>query len=158
MMLGDFINTIDNLGYGALIAILLDTALIICIGAVNGKKQFSLWSYIIALLLLIPLTFQMSRLVGACNISPASSVINDIITSTAPVLKKYVCSATREDVGWFIFRRILWTTLFIAAAACLIAATMQPFASNGRRHSSARYERTSSRRGSEHKPFRTRRK
>lgn len=157
-MIGDFINTIDNLGYGALIAFVLDASLIVCIGLACGKKHFTIWSYFVAGLLLVPLTFQMSRLVGACNISLASSVINDIITSTAPVLNKYVCSATREDIGWFIIRRILWTTLFIAAAACLIAATMRPFASNGRRHSSARYERTSSRRGSEHRPFRTRRK
>ena len=157
-MIGDFINTIDNLGYGALIAILLDTALIICIGAVNGKKQFSLWSYIIALLLLIPLTFQMSRLVGACNISLASSVINDIITSTAPVLNKYVCSATREDIGWFIIRRILWSALFMVTTAGLVIATMQSGASSGRRHYPTRHERTSSRRGSEHRPFRTRRK
>ena len=157
-MIGDFINTIDNLGYGALIAFVLDASLIVCIGLTCGKKHFTIWSYFVAGLLLVPLTFQMSRLVGACNISLASSVINDIITSTAPVLNKYVCSATREDIGWFIIRRILWSALFMVTTAGLVIATMQSGASSGRRHYLTRYERTSSRRGSEHRPFRTRRK
>ena len=155
MMIGDFLNTIDNLGYGFMLAIFIDLALMICIGIVYHRKQFSVWSYVIAALLLIPLSFHMSLLIGACFISPTTAVINDIITNTAPILSKYVCSATREDIGWFIFRRIAWSTLFITGAACLIVYTMKSDTRRRLGYASARGERISSRRSSEHRTCRS---
>lgn len=123
--MGEFIDTMANIEYGLLIAIVLDALLLVVIASVNNRKQLSVLSYIIAVALLVPLTFQMSRLIGACDISSASSTINNLVGIVSPTLSKYVASATSEEIGWFIFRRVMWSVLFIVVAGLGICKTMK---------------------------------
>ncbi len=122
--MGILIDTLANLEYGLLIAIVIDVTLLFGIASANSKSKFSVLSYIIALVLLVPLTFQMSRLIGACQVSDATTAINDIVGTVSPTLEKYIASATDQDMGWFIFRRVLWSVLFVAAGGSAIFFTM----------------------------------
>lgn len=124
LFIGDMIDTMENIEYGILIAIVIDVLLLLIIASINTKNKLSVLSYIIAGVLLVPLTFQMSRLIGACNISSTTSAINDIVGIVSPTLGKYVSSATKSDIGWFIFRRVMWSVLFIGIAGFCIYATM----------------------------------
>lgn len=125
-MIGGLIDTMANIEYGLLIAIVIDALLLVVIASMNSRKQLGVLSYIIAAVLLVPLTFQMSRLIGACNISSAASTLNDIVGAFSPTLGKYVNSVTSRDIGWFIFRRVLWSLLFVGLGGFGIYVTMVP--------------------------------
>lgn len=122
--IGELIDTMANIEYGFLIAIVIDALLLLGIASINTKSKLNVLSYIIAGVLLVPLTYQMSRLIGACNISNTASAINDFVGMVSPTLSKYVSSATKSDIGWFIFRRVVWSILFIGIAGFCIYATM----------------------------------
>lgn len=154
-IIGEIIDTMANIEYGFLIALVLDAILVFGIASLNSSKKMSVLSYIIAAVLLIPLSFQMSRLVGACQISDTTSAISDIVGLVSPTLSKYVSSVAGSDISWFIFRRIVWTILFMSVAGFGIYATMEK-GGNGRGRASLRQERVSSRRGTEHRPSRRR--
>lgn len=126
LVIGEFIDTMANIEYGILIAIVIVAILLFVIVSINSRNKLNVLSYIIAAVLLIPLSFQMSRLVGACHISDTASAINDIVGAVSPTLSKYVSSATSHDIGWFIFRRILWSVVFIVAAGVGLFITMTP--------------------------------
>lgn len=122
-IIGELINT-TNAEYGFLIAIVMDALLLIIIASSNRMKKLNLLSYIIAALLLIPLTFQMSHLIGAMKMSNTESFIDNVVNSVSPSLKEYVSSENGLLTGWFFFRRILWSVLFIGTAGFCIYATM----------------------------------
>lgn len=124
LVIGEFIDTMANIEYGILIAIVIVAILLFVIASINSKNKLNILSYIIAAALLMPLTFQMSRLIGVCHISDTASAINDIVGAVSPTLSKYVSSATCHDIGWFIFRRILWSVVFIGIAGFCIYMTM----------------------------------
>jgi hypothetical protein len=124
LFIGDLIDTMENIEYGIIIAIVIDVLLLLIIASINTKNKLNVLSYIIAGVLLVPLTFQMSRLIGACNISSTTSAINDIVGKVSPTLSKYMASATNNDIGWFVFRRVMWSLLFIGIAGFCIYATM----------------------------------
>lgn len=126
MAIGDFINTMENIEYGILMAIILVAILLFSVTALNSKKALSICSYIIAVALVIPLAFQSSRLIAAFQISDTASTINGIVSAVSPTLGKYLSSATNSNIGWFIFRRILWMLVFLIFATVGIAATMVP--------------------------------
>lgn len=118
MVISNLIDTMANIEYGILIAIVIVVALLFGIASVNSRNKLNVLSYIIALILLVPLAFQMSRLVGACHVSDAVS--------------EFVTSASGPSLGWFIFRRIMWSVLFIAIAGFCICTTMDRKRSRGR--------------------------
>lgn len=124
MMLGELIDTMTNIEYGLLIAIFVDILLLFVVILFNGSNKLTVLSYVISAILLIPLTFQMSRLIGAIQISNSASSLNEIIGIVSPTLNKYVSSATNQEMGWFIFRRIAWSLLFIGIACSGILVTM----------------------------------
>jgi len=130
-LIGELIDTMANIEYGILIAIVLATILLVVIAYINSKNKLNVLSYIIAAILIIPLTFQMSRLIGACHISDTASAINDIVGVVSPTLSKYVSSVTSHDITWFIIRRILWSILFIGVAGFCIFITMDKKRSRG---------------------------
>ncbi len=124
-MLGKIIDTMASLEYGILISLVIAGLLLFTIAVLNGKKQLNVLSFIIAALLMIPLSFQMSRLIGAYNISTAASNITDVIGLVSPVLKKYASSFTDKEIGWFVFRRVMWSIVFTGTAGVLIYVTME---------------------------------
>ena len=123
-MIGDLIDTMANIEYGILIAIIIVALLLVVVAFINSSKKLSVLSYLIAAILLIPLTFQTSRLIGACYISDTASAVNDIVGVVSPTLSKYVSSVTSHDIGWFIFRRVMWSVMFIAVGGFGIFVTM----------------------------------
>lgn len=122
--MGELVDTMANIEYGLLIAIVLDALLLFVIASLNNRKALNALSYIIAVILLVPLTFQMSRLIGACDALSTTSAINDIVGVVSPTLSKYVSSATNHGVEWFIFRRIMWSVLFQVLGGFVIFVTM----------------------------------
>lgn len=155
MAIGDFINTMENIEYGILMAIILVAILLFSVTAFNSKKALSICSYIIAVALVIPLAFQSSRLIAAFQISDTASTINGIVGAVSPTLGKYISSATNSNIGWFIFRRILWMLVFLIFATVGIVATMVPKGC-GRSFHSAGYKRVSSRKADDRRPSRRR--
>lgn len=150
-MLGKFVDVMANIEYGLLIAIGLETVILLTIAVINSEKKLNIISYIIAAILLILLTFQMSSLIGACKVSNTASGLNEIIGAVSPTLNKYVSSATQHEVGWFIFRRIMWSLLFAFIASWGIIVTMDKKKTSVRRVSerrpkSRRYDSGASRR------------
>lgn len=123
-LLGNAIDTMENIEYGILIAVVIDAILLVSIAASDSKKKLNALSYIIAIVLLVPLAYQMSRLIGACHVSETASAINGLVGAVSPTLSKYVSSATSESVGWFIFRRVMWSVLFSGVAGFCIYVTM----------------------------------
>lgn len=123
-MIGEIINPMAYIEYGILAAIVLAGILLFALAALNNRKQLNAVSYIIALVLLAPLTFQMSRLIGACDISSAASTVNGFVSMVSPTLSKYISSVTTEQIGWYIFRRVLWSVLFMAIGGFCIYMTM----------------------------------
>ena len=141
-MIGELIDTLANLEFGILIAIIITVIVMIVIKGMNDRKQFSPLSYIIAIILCILLTYQMSRLLGACEISNIADSINSIIGMVSPSLSKYISSSTNSDIGWFIVRRIFWSILFIGVAGFSICTTMENIARNPRRRGRSPRRRT----------------
>lgn len=122
-IIGELINT-TNVEYGLLIAIVIDAIFLIIIASSNRMKKLNILSFIIAALLLIPLTFQMSHLIGAIKMSNTESFIDNVVYPISPSLKDYFSYGKGRLTGWFFFRRILWSVLFIITAGFCIYATM----------------------------------
>lgn len=123
-MFGEIIDTMANIEYGLLIAICIEVLMLFVVASIKTNSKLNVLSYIIAGILLVPLTYQMSRLVGVCNISNTASTINEIVGVVSPTLSKYVSSVAENNIGWFIFRRIMWSVLFIIIASLSIVSTM----------------------------------
>ncbi len=123
-MFGEIIDTMANIEYGLLIAICIDVLMLFVVASIKTNSKLNVLSYIIAGILLVPLTYQMSRLVGVCNISNTASTINEIVGVVSPTLSKYVSSVAENNIGWFIFRRIMWSILLIGIAGFCIYVTM----------------------------------
>lgn len=156
LAISGLINTMANIEYGILIAIVIVAILLFVIASLNSRKKLNALSYIIAFVLLVPLTFQMSRLIGACQISDTAAAINDIVEDISPALSEYVSSVTNHDVGWFIFRRVIWSVVFIALATFGIVMTMDSSMKNQGRISMRR-DNYRGRRIEGHRPSRRRR-
>lgn len=152
-MIGDYIDTMANIEYGLMIAIFIVAILLLVIGSFNTKSKFSIISYVIAFVLLFPLTFQISRLIGALEISRSPDLLSDIVGIVSPTLSKYITSVTSHDIGWFIFRRVMWSIIFIILATIGIINTMEP-TQNRRNRVSIRHEKISRRRDTNHRPYR----
>lgn len=130
--MGDYINTMAYIEYGVLIAIIITALLLILVASANSNKKLNPLSYIIAIVLATLLTFQMSRLVCACCLDDAVSDVKNIVgmfSQTAANIIGY----TTKDVGWFVFRRVMWSVLFCAIAGVGIYFTMETVARNPRR-------------------------
>lgn len=123
-MFGEIIDTMANIEYGLLIAICIEVLVLFVVASIKTNSKLNVLSYIIAGILLVPLTYQMSRLVGAFNISNTASTINEIVGVVSPTLSKYVSSVAENNIGWFIFRRIMWSILLIGIAGFCIYVTM----------------------------------
>ena len=123
-MFGEIIDTMANIEYGLLIAICIEVLMLFVLASIKTNSKLNVLSYIIAGILLVPLTYQMSRLVGAFNISNTASTINEIVGVVSPTLSKYVSSVAENNIGWFIFRRIMWSILLIGIAGFCIYVTM----------------------------------
>lgn len=156
-VIGSLIDTMANIEYGILIAIVVVAVLLSVIASLNSKKKLTVLSYIIAAALLIPLAYQMSRLIGACQVSDTAAAINDIVEVVSPTLSEYVSSVANQHLGWFIFRRVIWSTLFIALATFGIVMTMDSSMKNQGRISMRR-DNYRERRLDEHRPSRRKRK
>lgn len=152
--MGEFIDTMENLGYGFLIAIVIVALLMLSISAICSNKKFNAISYIIAIVLLIPLTILMSRLIGACQLHNTTSTIEDLVGYVSPVLSRFI-SADDHEIGWFIFYRVLWSVLFIIAAVIGICCTMDTRKRRTHRSDSSR-ERIPSRRDDDRGTYRRR--
>lgn len=124
-ILCNMIDTMAYIEYGILIAGAIVALLLFALASLNSGKKLNVLSYIIAAVLLALLTFQMSRLVGACDASSASKMVSDVVGLVSPELSEYVSSYTSEELGWFIFRRVLWSVVFTAIAGTCIALTME---------------------------------
>ncbi len=126
--MGTLINTTEYIEYGILIAIVLSAAELVCIASMNTGKKLNPFAYIVALALCAILTFQMSRLIGACYVNSAVNDVQSIVgvfsQSAANILGHAVKYSTKE-IGWFIFRRCLWSVLFMAVAGVLMYITME---------------------------------
>lgn len=123
-MIKDFIDIAANLEFGILIAIILVALLMFSINALNNRKKLNVLSFIIGLVLIPILTFQMSSLLGACSLYDSSSDLTNLVGTVSPTLSKYISSGTGHDIGWFIFRRIFWSLLFLALGGFAIYITM----------------------------------
>lgn len=151
-MISELIDTMANMENGILIAIIIDAVLLLTITATNSRKRMNVLSYIIALLLLIPLAYQMSRMAGAISISSSASSIERIVDEISPSLSKHFSSITDREIGWFIFRRVMWSVMFIALAGFGIYATMdtkrelRDHATPSRVRAGRKYNSTTSRR------------
>lgn len=126
------IDTMAYIEYGILIAAVIVALLLFAIASLNSSKKLNVLSYIIAAVLLALLTFQMSRLVGACEVSSASNMVSDVVGMVSPTLSKYVSSYTSKEIGWFIFRRVLWSVIFSTIAGVGIYLTMDKNKSRSR--------------------------
>ena len=132
-----------NIGYGLLIAIVIVAILLCVLGTMKDRKQLGIISYLIAVLLVGLLTFQMSRLIGVCSLLNKTSELSNLVDTFSPVYGRYVLSATSHDIGWFIFRRIMWSVLFLGIGGFCIYTTMDP--NSKRKYSRTTGERTVSR-------------
>lgn len=131
-MIGDLVSTVDNFEYGILIAIVIVALLLFSITFFNKKKKLNVLSFIIAAGLIALLTIQFSRLIGACALSNTTSTINNVIGVVSPTLGKYVTSGTSNEISWFIFRRIMWSVIFLIIGGGCIYITMDTQKSRNR--------------------------
>ena len=118
--------------YGVLIAIVITALLLILVASANSNKKLNPLSYIIAIVLAALLTFQMSRLVCACCLDDAVSDVKSIVGMFSQKAANII-GYTTKDVGWFVFRRVMWSVLFCAIAGVGIYFTMETVARNPRR-------------------------
>lgn len=149
-MISEIIKPAAYAEYGILAAIVLAAVLLVVLAAANSRKQLNVLSYLIALVLLVPLTYQMNRLIAACDLSSATSTVNNFVNAISPTLRKYVSSVTTREIGWYIFRRVLWSVLFMTISGFCIYMTMD---NKSRKHGAPagfqtgrRYTSTTSRR------------
>ena len=124
MMIGKLINVMANIEYGILIAVVLDIILLVAIAVLNDKCRLNALSYIIAAIIVVPIALLMSQLIGACTFSNATAAIKNIVGAVSPTLSQYVPSASRHNMGWFIFFRIFWSLLCLVIGGCIIYITM----------------------------------
>lgn len=127
--MGTLINTTEYIEYGILIAVVLTALELFAIAALNGSKKLNPLAYIIAVALCALLTFQMSRLVGACYVNSAVSDVQSVVSmfsKTAADMVGTVTQVSTKQIGWFIFRRCLWSILFMGVAGFLMYITMLP--------------------------------
>lgn len=123
------INTTEYIEYGILIAVVLSAAELVCIASMNGSKKLNPLAYIVALALCAVLTFQMSRLIGACYVNSAVSDVQSVVgmfSQSAANMLGHVTRYSTKEIGWFIFRRCLWSVLFMGVAGFVIYITMLP--------------------------------
>lgn len=126
--MGTIINTTEYIEYGILIAVVLSAAELVCIASMNGSKKLNPLSYIIALALCALLTFQMSRLIGACYVNSAANDVQSVVgmfSQTAANMLGQVSEVSTKETGWFIFRRCLWSAIFIGVAGFAMYFTME---------------------------------
>lgn len=126
--MGTLINTTEYIEYGILIAIVLSAAELVCIASMNTGKKLNPLAYIVALALCAILTFQMSRLIGACYVNSAVNDVQSIVgvfSQSAANMLGHVVKYSTKEIGWFIFRRCLWSVLFMAVAGVLMYITME---------------------------------
>ena len=125
-MVNELINTMDYIEYGILAAIVLAGLMLFLLAIANSRKQLNILSYMIALVLLIPLSYQMSRFIGACELLSTANAVNDFVGSISLKLKEYTVSMTTHEINWFIFRRVLWSVVFMVISGVGIWITMAP--------------------------------
>lgn len=113
-----------NIGYGILIALTLVVLLLVVIAVLNDKSRLNILSYIIAVVIVVPIAFEMSRLIGACSLSNTADTVKNIVGAVSPTLSQYVPSVSKHDIGWFIFFRILWSLLCLVIGGSIICITM----------------------------------
>lgn len=130
-MMEDFFDRAANSEYGFILSVVVVAALMFGVYSLNGRKKFTAISYIIAVVLVALLSYQLSRLVGAFDYYGASSDIDDVIGAVSPSLRKYV--SVSHNIGWYIFRRIFWSVVFLAIGGFGILFTMETEARNPRR-------------------------
>lgn len=123
-MITELIDTFDNLTYGIPIALVITLLMMLVVKATNDKKRFNALSYLIALVVCVLLTYQMSRLVGACRLSDRTEQITGLVEMVSPSLSQYIPAFTGHDLGWFIFRRVVWSLVYLVIGAISIIVTM----------------------------------
>lgn len=126
--MGTLIDTTAYIEYGILIAVVLSAAELVCVASMNGGKKLNPLAYIVALALCALLTFQMSRLIGACYVNNAVDDARSLVgmfSQTAADMIGHAAKYTTREIGWFIFRRCLWSLLFMAVAGVVIYITME---------------------------------
>lgn len=126
--MGILIRTTEYIEYGILIAVVLSAAELVCIALANGGKKLNPLAYVVALALCALLTFQMSRLVGAFYVNSAVGDVQSVVgmfSQTAADMIGHATKFTTKEIGWFVFRRCLWSALFMAVAGFLIFITME---------------------------------
>lgn len=111
---------------GILIALVLTVLLLFAIYSATNKKnqKFSLLSFIIAIPVLVLLSYQMSLLVGAITILNDSYDITSIVSLFSVDFAGMIDSEIESSLGWYIFRRSLWTILFLSIGGAGIVLTM----------------------------------
>lgn len=124
MMIGKLIDVMANIEYGILIAVVSDIILLVAIAVLNDKGRLNALSYIIAAIIAVPIALLMSQLIGVCNLSNATAAVKNIVGAVSPILSQYVPSASRHDIGWFIFFRIFWSLLCLILGGIGIWTTM----------------------------------
>ena len=122
-MLTPFIDTMAYLEYGILVAVVITVIVLVIIRSMNDRKAFNALSYIIAAVLTAILSFQMSRLIGAYMLNDGATTIGKFVGMFDQTASQLIHYSTK-DVGWFIFRRILWSVIFIAVCGFGIYITM----------------------------------
>lgn len=124
-MIEELIDAMANIEGGILIAVVLDIILLVAIATLNDKCRLNALSYLIAVIIAVPMALLMSRLIGACTLSNATSgAVKEIIDTVSPALGQYVLSASRHKVGRFIFFRIFWSLLCLIIGGIGIWTTM----------------------------------
>ena len=122
--MGSLIYTMAYIEYGVLIAFVISALLLVLIAFMNSNKKLNALSYIFALVLVVLLTFQMSRLVGACCINDAVKDVRNVVGMFSKTAANLISYSTK-DVRWFIFRRVMWSVIFCAIAGVGINFTME---------------------------------
>ena len=123
-MIKELVDIMANMGYGVLIAILLVSLLMFCISLMNSQKKYNVFSYIIGLVLVVFLAYQMSGFIGGYEIYKKVLLIKRLGNTVSPTIGEVISSFTGEDVGWFLFRRIIWSVLFLIAGGFGIYISM----------------------------------
>lgn len=118
------IETIPYLVYGIPIAVGVTALVMLALQACNSKKNFNAGSYMLGVILCAVLSYQMSRLVGACETYNNPSVLQRLTDAVAPQLSGYLSTSDGHELGWFIFRRVAWSLLYVVLASVGIVLTM----------------------------------
>ena len=128
-MLDTLINTTEYIEYGILIAIVLSVAELVFIALANSNKKLNPLAYVVAVALCALLSFQMSRLVGVFYVNSAMDDVQNVVGMFSPTAADVIDTVTQvsaKDIGWFIFRRCMWSVLFMAVAGVVMYITMLP--------------------------------